>query len=73
MKRSFVIISAIAAIVFDLIACLGDSSAVIYNLFMGLCCAAFCVYVAGLFTVGFKRQETERTEISAAAQGKKAA
>ena len=46
MKKSFVIISAVAAIVFDFIACLGDGNTVIYNLFMGLCCAAFCVYVA---------------------------
>ncbi|MBP3896496.1 MAG: hypothetical protein J6D57_01485 [Mogibacterium sp.] len=73
MKKSFVIISAVAAIVFDLIACLADSNAVIYNLFMGLCCAAFCVYVAGLFTVGFSRKEPERTEVSASVSERKAA
>jgi hypothetical protein len=63
----------VTAIVFDLIACLADSNAVIYNLFMGLCCAAFCVYVAGLFTVGFSRKETERTGISASVSERKAA
>ena len=73
MKKSFVIISAVAAIVFDLIACLGDGNTVIYNLFMGLCCAAFCVYVAGLFTVGFSKKESERTEVSASVQERKAA
>jgi hypothetical protein len=67
------LICAVTAIVFDLIACLADSNAVIYNLFMGLCCAAFCVYVAGLFTVGFSRKETERTGISASVSERKAA
>jgi hypothetical protein len=40
---------------------------------MGLCCAAFCVYVAGLFTVGFSKKEAERTEVSASVQERKAA
>jgi hypothetical protein len=48
-------------------------STVIYSLFMGLCCAAFCVYVAGLFTVGFSRKETERTEVNASVSERKAA
>ena len=73
MKKSFVIISAVAAIVFDLIACLGDGNTVIYNLFMGLCCAAFCVYVAGLFTVSFAKKEADRTEVSASVKERKAA
>lgn len=73
MKKSFVVISAVAAIVFDLIACLGDGNTVVYNLFMGLCCAAFCVYVAGLFSVGFSKKDAERAEVSASVQAKKAA
>ncbi len=73
MKKNLVIISAVAAIVFDLIACLGDSNAVIYTLFMGLCCAAFCVYVAGLFTVGFSKKEYAQADRKADVSSRRAA
>ncbi len=66
MNRKFVVISAVLAIVFDLIACIGDSNETVYSLFMGLCCAAFCVYVYGLFRVGFSKKEI--TEVRAKAE-----
>ena len=73
MKKGFVIISAVAAIVFDLIACIGDGNTVIYNLFMGLCCAAFCVYVYGLFRVGFSKKDYSVIETKSKESYKKAA
>lgn len=66
MNRKFVVISAVLAIVFDLIACIGDNNETVYSLFMGLCCAAFCVYVYGLFRVGFSKKEI--TEVRAKAE-----
>jgi len=53
--KNYVVISAAAAIICDLIACIGDSNAVIYTLFMGLSCASFCIYVAGLIYNGIIR------------------
>ncbi len=66
MNKKFVVISAVLAIVFDLIACIGDSNETVYSLFMGLCCASFCVYVYGLFRVGFSKKEI--TEVRAKAE-----
>ncbi len=63
MNKKSVVLSAVLAIVFDLIACIGDSNETVYSLFMGLCCAAFCVYVYGLFRVGFSRKDI--TEVRA--------
>lgn len=57
MNKKFVALSAALAIIFDLIACIGDSNETVYSIFMGLCCAAFCVYVYGLFRVGYSRKE----------------
>jgi Ca2+/Na+ antiporter len=62
MTKKAVIISAVAAIVFDLIACIGDSNTVIYNLFMGLTLVAFCVYVYGLFRTGYTKETAEKKE-----------
>lgn len=73
MKKNYTIICAVAAVVFDLIACLGDSNAVVYNLFMGLCCAAFCAYVAGLFTVNFSKKEYVSADKKTVAGTRKAA
>lgn len=53
MNKKITAISAIAAIVFDLIACIGDSNPVVYRVFMVLCCAAFCIFVYGLFRIEF--------------------
>lgn len=67
MNKKFVVISTVLAIVFDLIACIGDSNETVYSVFMGLCCAAFCVYVYGLFRAGFSRKEI--TEVRAKTEG----
>lgn len=64
MTKKAVIISAVAAVVFDLIACIGDSNEVIYNLFMGLTLAAFCVYVYGLFRTGYTKAAEEKKTVS---------
>ena len=58
MSKKVTALSAIAAVVFDLIACIGDSNEKVYSIFMGLCCAAFCVFVYGLFRVEFTKQES---------------
>jgi hypothetical protein len=63
MSKKIVALRAVMAVVFDLIACIGDSNETVYSIFMGLCCAAFCVYVYGLFRVGYT--EKEYTEIEA--------
>lgn len=57
MSKKFVALTAVAAVVFDLIACIGDSNLTVYHLFMGLCCAAFCLFVIGLFRVEFSKKE----------------
>lgn len=57
------VLAAAAAIVFDLIACLGDNNAIVYNVFMGLSCAAFCLYFAGLVYSGLLKER--RTKVSA--------
>lgn len=73
MKKNFVVISGAAAILFALIACLGDSNEVVYSLFMGLCCAAFCLFVGGLLSLGYAKEKLERVKVKAAGQNKKAA
>lgn len=64
MNKNVVVMSAVAAVVFDLIACIGDSNAVVYNLFMWLCVASFCVYVYGLLRIGYskKYEKAERKD-----------
>jgi len=62
MTKKAVIISAAAAVIFDLIACIGDSNTVIYNLFMGLTLVAFCVYVYGLFRTGYTKASAEKKD-----------
>jgi len=73
MSKKFVVLSAVMAIVFDLIACIGDSNETVYSIFMGLCCAAFCVYVYGLFRVGFSQKEYSEIEMKYKENYKKAA
>ena len=73
MKKNFVVISGAAAVLFALIACLGDSNEVVYSLFMGLCCAAFCLYVGGLLVLGYAKEKPARTKVKAAVQNRKAA
>lgn len=73
MSKKFVVLSAVMAIVFDLIACIGDSNEAVYSIFMGLCCAAFCVYVYGLFRVGFSKKEYSETGMKSKESYKKAA
>ena len=63
MIKKVTLLSAVAAIVFDLIACLGDSSNTVYTAFMALCTAAFCVFVYGLFRIEFSKKDYD--EISA--------
>ncbi len=57
MNKKFVVISAVLAVVFNLIACIGDSNETVYSIFMGLCCAVFCVYEYGLFRIGYNKKE----------------
>lgn len=59
MSKKFVALAAVAAVVFDLIACIGDSNLTVYNLFMGLCCASFCLFVFGLFRVQFSKKKDD--------------
>ena len=73
MSKKFVVLSAVLAIVFDLIACIGDSNETVYSVFMGLCCAAFCVYVYGLFRVGFSEKQITEVRAKTADSYKKAA
>lgn len=73
MSKIFVVLSAVMAVVFDLIACIGDSNEAVYSTFMGLCCAAFCVYVYGLFRVGFSKKDYSEIETEAEESYKKAA
>ena len=73
MSKKFVVLSAVMAIVFDLIACIGDSNESVYSIFMGLCCAAFCVYVYGLFRVGLSKKDYSVIETKSKESYKKAA
>ena len=56
MSKKVTALFAIAAVIFDLIACIGDSNQAVYSIFMGLCSASFCIFVYGLFRVGFAKQ-----------------
>ena len=56
MSKKFAALTAVATIVFDLIACIGDSNPVVYHIFMGLCCAAFCLFVVSLFRIEFSKK-----------------
>ncbi len=56
MSKKLVVMFGVAAVVFDLIACVGDSNEVVYSLFMWLCVASFCAYVYGLLRVGFSKK-----------------
>ena len=73
MIRKVTILSAVAAIVFDLIACLGDSNLTVYNVFMGLCCAAFLVLVYGLFRIEFSKKDYDDISVRDDISVKKAA
>jgi len=73
MSKKSVILSAVLAVVFDLIACIGDSNETVYSVFMGLCCAAFCVYVYGLFRVGYAKKEYSEIETKTNGSYRKAA
>ena len=73
MNRKVVVLSAVLAVVFDLIACIGDSNEAVYSIFMGLCCAAFIVYVYGLFRVGFSKKEITEVKAKTVDSYKKAA
>ena len=61
MSNKAVALTAVLSVVFDLIACIGDSNLTLYRVFMGLCCATFIIFVFGLFRVGFSKSEEERT------------
>lgn len=56
MNKKVVVMCAVAAVVFDLIACVGDSNAVVYSLFTGLCIASLCAYIYGLMRLGFSKK-----------------
>lgn len=73
MNKKVVVMSAVAAVVFDLIACLGDSNAVVYSLFMWLCIASFCVYVYGLLRMGYSKKYERAERKDADSAGSKAA
>ena len=73
MSKKVTALFAIAAIVFDLIACIGDSNEAVYSIFMGLCCAAFCAFVYGLFRIGFTKQEFTDAKVKSANSYRKAA
>ncbi|MBR2707754.1 MAG: hypothetical protein IKE74_11055 [Mogibacterium sp.] len=64
MNMKVVVMCGAAAVVFDLIACLGDSNAVVYSLFMWLCIASFCAYVYGLLHMGYSKnyEKAERKD-----------
>ena len=67
------VLCAVLAVVFDLIACIGDSNAAVYSIFMGLCCAAFSAYVYGLFRVGYTKKEYRKIEAQSEDSCRKAA
>ena len=73
MSKKVTALSAIAAVVFDLIACIGGSNEKVYSIFMGLCCAAFCVFVYGLFRVGFTKQKITDAKVKSDDSYRKAA
>ncbi|MBR1987050.1 MAG: hypothetical protein IKA24_09250 [Mogibacterium sp.] len=73
MNKKIVVLCAVLAVVFDLIACIGDSNAAVYSIFMGLCCAAFCAYVYGLFRVGYTRKDFSEIEAKSEDSFRKAA
>ena len=73
MIKKVTLLSAVAAIVFDLIACLGDSNLTVYHVFMSLCCAAFIVYVYGLFRVEFSKKDYDELTSKETAPVRKAA
>lgn len=66
MSKKVVVMCAVAAIVFDLIACIGDSNAVVYKLFTGLCIASLCAYIYGLLRMGYskKYEKAERKDVN---------
>ena len=73
MDKKYVVLSAVLAIVFDLIACVGDSNETVYSVFTALCCAAFCVYVYGLFRMGYTKKEFSEIEAKSKESDRKAA
>ena len=73
MSKKVTALFAIAAVIFDLIACIGDSNETVYSVFMGLCCAAFCIFVFGLFRVGFAKQKFTDAKVKSDDSYRKAA
>lgn len=73
MSKKVTALFAIAAVIFDLIACIGDSNEAVYSIFMGLCCAAFCAFVYGLFRVEFTEQKVTDVRMKSNDSSKKAA
>lgn len=61
------------AVVFDLIACIGDSNNAVYTIFTGLCCAAFSVYVYGLFRIELSKKDYPGIEAKSKDSYRKAA
>ena len=73
MSKKVTALFAIAAVVFDLVACIGDSNEAVYSIFMGLCCAAFCVFVYGLFRVEYSKHEVTNVKVESGDSHRKAA
>ena len=73
MSKKVTALFAIAAVIFDLIACMGDSNPAVYSVFMGLCCAAFCIFIFGLFRVGFAKQKITDAKVKSDDSYRKAA
>ena len=63
MSKKATVLFATAAVVFDLIACIGDSNQTAYSIFLGLCCASFCVFVYALSRAVSTKQEVTDAKV----------
>lgn len=63
MSKKATVLFATAAVVFALIACIGDSNQTVYSIFLGLCCASFCVFVYALSRAVSTKQEVTDAKV----------
>lgn len=63
MSKKATVLFATAAVVFGLIACIGDSNQTVYSIFLGLCCASFCVFVYALSRAVSTKQEVTDAKV----------
>ena len=64
-NRKMTIIGAVAAVVFALIGCLGDSNQTVFGIGMGLSFASLGVFIIGMIRSEFSAKVREEERVSA--------